>query len=514
MAGGTLSPRQKMINLMYLVFIAMLAMNMSKEVLSSFGFLNEKLTEANLKSDVKNTAAFSSLAQKAAEQKEKYEPLRVKAEKIQNASNELYNYIESLKLLMTEKLPDKKDYEVMDQSAFLDEYLFDGDGYSKKGDEFVGKMDNFRSTVEKLLGKDSPHLTTVLNERFNTVDVKTRDGKNKKWLKYHFESFPLIASLTNLTQIQMDIKTTQTEILAELLQGQLISDVSMTKYEAIVIPEKTAFFQGEMFKGKIVLGKVDPTLKPTSVEINGRKITDDNIQAGQVLLSFPSGAVGENNIKGKFIFTENGKPVEIPISSTYAVVSKPSSAVVSADKMNVVYRGLDNPLTISIPGVSDNNVTASAPGLSKTAGMGKYNLNPETGAEVTIKVTGKLPDGSSVSSSQSFRIKDLPPPTATVRMEYGSLRMPRESLAKSTIGATYPDFDFDLDLAISSFKIKVPGQATVIVNGSKLDDPAQRALDRAKIGDMVLIFDVKAQIKGNASIRLKNTIPVSIELTN
>ena len=150
MAGGNLSPRQKMINLMYLVFIAMLAMNMSKEVLSSFGFLNEKLTEANLKSDTKNTAAFNSLAQKAAEQKEKYEPLRVKAENIQNLSNDLYNYIESLKLLMTEKLPDKKDYEVMDQSAFLDEYFFDGDGYSKKGDEFVGKINHFRTTVEKI----------------------------------------------------------------------------------------------------------------------------------------------------------------------------------------------------------------------------------------------------------------------------------------------------------------------------------------------------------------------------
>lgn len=514
MAGGQLSPRQKMINLMYLVFIAMLAMNMSKEVLSSFGFLNEKLTESNLKSELKNSAAFNSLTQKAAEQKEKYEPLRIKAENIRNASLDLFNYIESLKSLMTENIPDKKDYEVMDQTAFLDEYFFEGDGHSKKGKEFLDKIYNYRTIVEKSLGPDAKHLISALNERFNTADVKTRDGGKKTWLKYHFESFPLIASLTNLTQIQMDIKTTETEILSELLQGQLISDVSMTKYEAIVIADKTAFFQGESFKGKIVLGKLDPTLKPTSVEINGRRILDNKIEAGQVLLEFPSGNVGENTITGKFIFMENGKPVEILISSKYAVVSKPNSAVVSADKMNVVYRGLDNPLTISIPGVPDNNVTASAPGLRKIAGMGKYILNPDTGAEVTIKVSGKLPDGSPVSSSQSFRIKDLPPPTSTVRMEYGSLKMPRESLAKSTIGAIYPDFDFDLDLVISSFMIKVPGQATVIVNGSRLDEPAQRALDRAKIGDMILIFNVKAQIKDNNSIRLKNPTPVSIEITN
>jgi gliding motility-associated protein GldM len=514
MAGGQLSPRQKMINLMYLVFIAMLAMNMSKEVLSSFGFLNEKLVEANIKSDLKNTVAFNGLSQKAAEQKEKYEPLRVKAENIRKLSTDLYNDIEALKSQMTEKIPDKKDYEVMDQSAFLDEYFFDGDGYSKNGDEFVAKIDNYRTSLEKILGSDAKHLTNVSNERFNTSDVTTREGKSKKWLKYHFEAFPLIASLTNLTQIQMDIKTTETEILSELLQGQLISDVSMTKYEAIVIPEKTAFFQGEMFKGKIVLGKVDPTLKPTSVEINGRNIPENKIEAGQVLLEFPSGNVGENTIKGKFVFMENGKPIEIPITSTYAVVSKPNSAVVSADKMNVVYRGVENPITISIPGVHDNNVTASAPGLRKTTGLGKYILSPETGSEVSIKVSGKLPDGSVVSSGQTFRIKDIPAPTGSVRMEYGSLRMPRESLAKATIGAAIPDFEFDLNLVISGFKVKVPGQATVIVNGSRFDDQAQRALDRAKIGDIIIIFDVKAQIQNNSSYKLKNVLPVSIELTN
>jgi gliding motility-associated protein GldM len=514
MAGGNLSPRQKMINLMYLVFIAMLAMNMSKEVLSSFGFLNEKLTEANAKSTLKNEAALSVLSGKAAEQKEKYEPLRLKADQIKKLSDGLYNDIESLKNEMTESLPDKMDYEVMDQSKFLDDYFFSGEGYSKKGTEFVAKIDNYRTSLIQIMGPNSSHITNVIEERFKTTDATTREGKKKKWLKYHFEAFPLIASLTNLTQIQMDIKTTETEILSELLQGQLISDVSMTKYEAIVIPTKTAFFQGENFKGKIVLGKVDPTLKPTSVEINGRKVSDNNIEAGQVLLEFPAGSVGENNIKGKFVFMENGKPVEIPISSTYAVVSKPNSAVVSADKMNVVYRGVENPITISIPGVADNNVTASAPGLRKATGTGKYVLNPESGDAVTIKVSGKLPDGSVVSSGQSFRIKEIPAPATSVRGEYGALKMPRESLAKSTIGAVLPDFEFDLNLGISGFKVKVPGQATVIVNGSRFDDQAQRALDRAKFGDIIIIFDVKAQIQNNASYKLKNVLPVSIELTN
>ena len=101
-----------------------------------------------------------------------------------------------------------------------------------------------------------------------------------------------------------------------------------------------------------------------------REIT--NIKDGGAILDFPAGNVGENEIKGKFIFMENGKPVEIPVETSYAVVAKPNSAVISADKMNVVYRGVQNPITVSVPGVADNAVKASAPGLKKVKGIGKY----------------------------------------------------------------------------------------------------------------------------------------------
>ena len=141
-------------------------------------------------------------------------------------------------------------------------------------------------------------------------------------------------------------------------------------------------------------------------------------------------------------------------------------------------------------------------------------MSPGKGKTVTINVSGTMSNGEKVNSSSIFRIKDIPAPMASVRKEVGVVKMPKSSLNKATIGAELVDFVFDLNLKTTGFKIKVPGQATVVVNGNKLNAKAQRALAKAKRGDIITIFDVKAQIVGNSSYRLKNVMPVSIELSN
>jgi gliding motility-associated protein GldM len=301
-------------------------------------------------------------------------------------------------------------------------------------------------------------------------------------------------------------------MLSAMVQGQLESDVSMKNYTTILIPDNSATLQGSNFKGKIVLGRYDASLKPSKVIVNGKEIT--NIEGGGAVLDFPSGNVGENEIKGKFVFMEGGEPVEIPINSTYAVVAKPNSAVISADKMNVVYRGVENPITISMPGIPDNQISASAPGLRKSTGLGKYMMSPGKGKAVNIRVTGKLPTGEPVTSSQEFRIKDIPAPMATARNEWGRIKMPKSTLQKVTIGASLPDFVFDIKLNVSGFSIKVPGRPTVEVRGTRMDAAAIRALAKARPGDDVTIFDVRASIAGNSSYLLKKVGILSIEITN
>ncbi len=514
MAGGKLSPRQKMINLMYLIFIAMLAMNMSKEVLQAFGMMDEKLTASNNAATVRNNAAYDDLALKAVEQSEKYGDEKAKADKIKTMSADFYNYIEGLKTEMKATVKDPTNYETMDKGKYLDDNFFKGDDgdYKEAGQEFLNQINGYKSGVSEVLGGKFENISKDVAERFSTDKVTDREGKERQWLDYNYKGFPLVASLTKLTQIQNDIKTTESEVLTAMLQGQMNSDVSMKNYTAILIPNTPATLQGENFQGKIVLGRYDGSLKPEKVIVNGREVT--NIKDGGAVLDFPAGNVGENEIKGKFIFMENGKPVEIPIETSYNVVAKPNDAVISADKMNVVYRGVPNPITVSVPGVADNAVKATAPGLKKVKGIGKYLMSPGKGREVKITVSAKLPDGTPITSAKAFRIKDIPAPSAAVRGEYGMIKMPKSTLQKATISSVLPDFVFDLKINVSGFSVKVPGQPTVKVRGNKFDAAAIRVLQRARRGDVVVIFDIQQKLQGNTGYYLKNANPVNVEITN
>ncbi|MBA6155749.1 gliding motility protein GldM [Tenacibaculum sp. S7007] len=510
MAGGKLSPRQKMINLMYLVFIAMLAMNMSKEVLSAFGLMNEKLTEANSKATEKNTAGYETLAQKAAEQAKQYGEAKEKTDKLRVAADELYAYVGDLKSQMTNGLKDAKAYESMDKSKFLDELFFKGGKISAAGKEFVAKIEGFRDQAAQLL--EGTEVADVVTTRFGTGAVTNKDGKKIDWLKYNYEGFPLIASLTKFTQIQADVKATESDALSALLQGELSKAVSMTNYQAMVVFEKNAYYPGEKLSGKIVLGRNDPNLTAEKVIVNDKEIESDKIQAGQVILDGPAGSVGDKELKGEFQFKEGDSLVSIPIVGGYSVIPKPNQAVISADKMNVVYRGLANPITISMPGVPANKVTASAAGLRRVKGD-SYMMRPGKGNEVSIVVNGKLPDGKGVRSVKKFRIKDIPPAVGMVRGQYGTVKMPKASVARISVAAGLPDFLFDLKLNVSSFKIKVPGQVTVPVNGRTLTARAKQALGRARRNDVITIYDIKASVSGS-NYKIRKVLPVNIEITN
>ncbi|PLB18098.1 MAG: Gliding motility protein GldM [Flavobacteriaceae bacterium FS1-H7996/R] len=504
---------------MYLIFIAMLALNMSKEVLSAFGLMNEKLTESNQATGERNTAFMASLDQKAVDQPEKYVSLKSKADQIDDLASKFNKYLEDLKDSMVEGLDDPTDYEIMDKGDYLDENFFKGAKLKPAGEEFLAQMAAYRDGVAKILANEKGMQSVVkdVKEKFNTDDVTNRDGIKQRWLDYHYKGFPLVASLTKMTQLQADIKTTQSEVLSTMLQGTLATEVSMTNYTTLMETSKSAYFNGEQFDGQIVLGRKDATTKPNRVELtlDGRKLSENeySIEDGKVKLKVGTGNPGEHKIEGKLIFAQDGEDIEVPVSSSFATVARPNAATISADKMNVVYRGVKNPMTISFAGIADNNVNASAQGLSRVSGS-KYIMDATRiqGREVTINVTGKI-EGQTVSDRATFRIKDLPKPTGTIRGEDGAIKMQRNALEISTVGAKFDDFDFELPLHVTGFKFKVPGQPTIDVNGNKLDSRAKSALLKAKRGTDVQIFDIEAKA-GGVSVILKKVSPIIIELTN
>ena len=514
MAGGKLTPRQKMINLMYLVFIAMLALNMSKEVLSAFGILNLKIVESNLISDTRNESSFQQLAQKAVDQPGQFGEKKAKVEKIRAVSRELNDYIESIKTSVTKNFERDEEgnlpYEEMDKGDLIDNMFFSGDKLSAKGIEFVEKINSFPAKIKQIGGSSiAESEVKKIENRFATKAVFSKKaGASLPWIDYNYRGFPLIATITKLTQIQADIKTTESDVMTGMFQSDLVAAASLTAYQPIVVLDKSVFFQGEAVSGKIILGKFDPSLKAKSVVVNGSNI---QAMAGQAKFSFGAGNIGEHAIAGSFNFDENGKVVSLPIKDKYVVVARPKSATISADKMNVVYRGVVNPMTISFAGISADKVSASAPGLS-SAGGGKFNMSPSSGNQVVINVTGTLPDGSKVSDSKTFRIKGIPGPSGTIRGETGVVKGPKSNLEIATIGAKLEDFDFEVGLDVVGFNLKITGQPTVVVQGDKLNSQCKSVLSKAVRGDQVTISEIKTRLVGAGSYLLPRTSVVIFEI--
>ncbi|KAF2335410.1 type IX secretion system motor protein PorM/GldM [Flavobacterium ginsenosidimutans] len=511
MAGGKLTPRQKMINLMYLVFIAMLAMNVSKEVISAFGLMNEKFEAANTSSVTTNTSLLQSLDQKAAEAKGEFAIAAVTAHKVETISKEFYDYIGSLKAqsikgFEVEKETGKLPYEAMDRGDNIDDW-FTGDGYTKKGNEIIAKIEKYKADMKAALSdKKYGPIIAEIEKKFDVSDVKNKEGIKEKYLAYHFKGFPAIASAAKLSAWQNDVKKAETDVYNSALGKAAVAAASYSNYQAIVVLDKNAYFQGEKVTGKVVLGRYDENTTPTSFQGPGQIVN------GQAVISLTAGGVGEQDINGQFTFLEDGKNIPLKFSGKYVVVPRPNAATISADKMNVVYRGVVNPISVSFAGVDANKIVASAPGLASAGKPGKYNMSPGQGTETTISVTGTLPNGDKVTDKKTFRIKGIPGPTGTIRGEMGVVKGPKSNLEIATIGAKLLDFDFEVGLDVVGFNMKIAGQPTVVVTGNKMNAQCKQVLSRAGKGDQVTISEIKTKLVGAGSYLLPRTAPVIYEI--
>ena len=510
MAGGKLTPRQKMINLMYLVFIAMLAMNMSKEVLSAFGLMNEKFETANKSAAETNLGMMQAIDAKAAEAGGEFTAAAATAHKVEAATKKFYDFVGTLKaetVAGVEPEDGKLPYEAMDKADNIDNSWFSGDGYAKRGNDVIAAIEAYKAEMKAALGTEKKYsaILNQVNKSFDLADVPNKEGIKVKYLDYHFKGFPQIASLAKLSAWQNDAKKAESDVISAALGKAAVQAASYSNYQAIVVLEKNAYFQGEAVKGKVVLGRYDENTKPTSFKGPGK------LENGQAVISLTAGAVGEQAINGEFTFLEDGKTIPLKFAGNYVVVPRPNSATISADKMNVVYRGVVNPITVSFAGVSDNNVNASAPGMTKAGKPGKYNISPGQGNELTINVNAKLPDGKTVNDKKSFRIKSIPAPAGAIGGEVGSVKGAKSRLEVSQVSAKMLDFDFEVKLNVTGFSFKVPGQATVIVSGDRVNAQCKAALARAGRGDQIIISDIKTKLEGS-SILLSRTASVIYEI--
>ena len=513
------SPRQRMINLMYLVFIAMMALNMGKEVLSAFGLMNEKLQTANERYQLTNEAAFAELERKEQEKPEDYKEALEKARQVRELSNEYYAYLNTLKEDVMSQASNKTDYQVMDKSDFLDEKFFKTDGLKPEGQKFLDEINKYRTQLVSLLEAKDEALKKIIEERFSTGEnnkVKDREGNTIGWVQYNYEGFPYIASVTKFSQLQSDIRQTEQDFYKAMLGEKMKDELSMKHYTTLLEQTRGAYYTNQQFDGAIVLGRKDNSTKPKRVDLtlDGRKLSESEVEVveGKIRLKVNTGNVGEHKIAGTLYYEQDGQETPVEVAQSFTTIPRPNEAVISADKMNVVYRGVVNPMTISMPGVPDNQVTASAPGLSRKSGP-NYIMKPNVGsAEVTINVTGTI-EGQKFSSSKKFRIKDIPKPEGAILRTTGAVKLAKANILAGELSVAFNDFDFDLSTKVNSFRILVPGQPSVVVQGSRVSasPAAAAAVNRAKKGDIIQISEIRYSVSGYSGTP-KPATPISIEV--
>lgn len=494
MAQGKQTPRQKMINLMYLVFIAMMAMQVDRQVLRSFEGITITLNESSGLTNENNATFYDQIVNKAKEDPD-YAAIQDKAAQVKSEADKAFNAIEKIKndvmkemeySLPTIDSEEETKYVSLSNVDVLTKMLFVTEDKAKpEGEALKKSIDDFKAFIAGAYAT-SPKDKNRVEKIFSTAD-----RGRKSWLNAQFYSQPMVAGLANLTKIQSDIRTEEGNLVRTLLANKLQDEIELKAFQPIVMAPPIVL-AGKPVEGSIAFGAYDNTLNGT-VSIGGQNVP---LKDGKAVFNLNTSGSGKKTVSGTMTYKgPDGKDISQPFTHEYEVVSEtikdmPSGAVISADAMNVVYRGLDNPISAQVNGADGPvSLTASQSGL-RSAGAGKWMFKPAAGSgSVTFTASAKTSTGKVVSGKREFRIKPVPPARGHVAGKT-SLQVPANGLAGQTVRIDWPDFLFDVKGEVTSFKVKVPGQPTASVNGSKMSGAAG-ALSKAKSGDVVGIFDIK-----------------------
>ena len=449
------SPRQKMINLMYVVLMALLALNVSTEVLNGFSLVEDSLKRTTLNATMENIAIYDDFAVQMKKNPQKVKQWYDKSQKVKEMSNNLYNLADELKLAIVQEA-DGKDGDVRnirdkeDLEAATQVMLAPGRG---RGKELYDAINAYRNSM---LGMVTDYKQKkVIASNLTTEIPKDAMAMGKNWQEYMFESMPTVAAVTLLSKLQNDVRYAEGAVLHTLVSNIDVKDIRVNALNAYVIPNAQTVVRGDKFSARIVMAAVDTTQVP-QIFIGGKEM---DLPGG--LYETIAGRTGDFTLEG-YIQVENGNGelIRRDFSQKYSVVDP--SATVSADLMNVLYAGYNNPLSISVPGVPVTKIQASmSGGTLQPVGPGKYIARPSTpGQNVTITVTSTNTGRAQQMGTFTFRVRRLPDPTPyiVVKDESGADRFKGGGLSKAQltaadgIGAAIDDGILDVPFHVQSFE--------------------------------------------------------------
>ncbi len=508
MAGGgnnvaKMSPRQRMINLMYIVLTAMLALNVSSDVLNGFSQVQDSLHRTNDNLTTKNKIQFDYLAELNEKNPAKAGPWYAKGNELHERTGRLYSLIEEVKKEIAVKADGKNaDYTKLTNLDDLDAasaVLLDPT--SKKGSKLREAIDEYRSYVVTLIPDSVKRSVVEEMLKTETSNVPGTVGE-VQWEEKLFDNMPAIAAVTMLTKMQNDISQAESEALSNLITNVDIGDVRVNELNAYVLPNSNMVMRGGKYSAQIVLAAIDTTMRP-EIYINGSKLNNPD-----GIYEFVAGQTGSHEYSGWLEVKRGDGTVEKhDFKSQYNVIEP--MATISPTMMNVLYAGIDNPISISVPGVPMTALSATMTNGTLTRSGDHWIARPtKVGDNAQINVSATLDGRSQNVGSMTFRIRKLPDPTAYIAMKDASgnlvsykgapKRISKAALmAAEGLQASVDDGILDVAYTVISFSTvfydSMGNAIPEVSDGSKFSARQKEQFKRLKNGKSFFISNVKAK---------------------
>lgn len=506
------TPRQKMIGMMYLVLTAMLALNVSADVLEAFTKVQEGLTSTMANFSKKNAEMYNEIEMAYNLNQVKVASVREKAKEIQKDTKELIEYIDSLKHRMV-IIADGEEGDIMNIKA-KDNLDIGGQVMimQGKGKQLRQMIESYREKVTGFLAPKDSLLRASINNNLNTDAPEAIAGELKSWEAAKFESIPLVGVVTILTLDQSSLLNTEAEIIRYLYSSIDAESFKFNKLAALVIPNSRYVLKGETFKAQIMLAAIDTTQKP-QILANGREV---KYEGDFGMYSEAATTVGVRKLKGVINYVS---PAGITLPREFEVeyeVADPA-VVISPTKMNVFYVGVDNPVSLAAPGISPEAIEAQITnGTIHKADAGNYIVRPKTpGKECEITVFANVQGQRRELQTQKFRVKDVPDPVAKVNGLRGGAIKKSVLMAAGQVDVEMENFDFDLKFTIENFSVytSIDGYAQEETKSKRgmFSDAQLKLLDRLKRNQNVVIENIVVKGPDGSTRKLPSSIVFKLE---
>ena len=351
------TPRQRMIGMMYLVLTAMLALNVSAAILNGYLQVDESLHETIETTESGNKIEYERFETALSDNPEKTREWYNKAMRVKKESDDLFNYIAEFKdniVALADgsqavKNATVREIKKRDDTNIPHRYGIN-DGHAT---ELKEKIIAYREFLKEIAGDDEEETHAGIDNMFATGNGVNADGKEISWEQTVFEEMPVCATITVLTKIQNDIRTFEGKTIQVLYSKTDASDVRVNKMGAYIIPSSEYVLRGSRYRAQIILAGIDSTKSP-EYYINGEKINDKGIY--EVVAS----GSGEKRYKGQIAYQHLGETIYLPFEGKYTV-GEPTATISNTD-LNIMYRGYNNPFSISVPGVASEKLQVRCQG--------------------------------------------------------------------------------------------------------------------------------------------------------